>query len=80
MRDQKTKAEIIKKKNYDIIPTSPNPHPDMKQPPSTYRIPPSFIITIQWRQFLVQVRQSNKCGSVRNDEIFNLHLGSGVGP
>ena len=26
------------------------------------------------------MRQSNKCGSVRNDEIFNLHLGSGVGP
>ena len=26
------------------------------------------------------MRQSNKCGSVRNDEIFNLQLGSGVGP
>ena len=25
--------------------------------------------------FLVQMRQSNKCRSVRNDEIFNLHLG-----
>ena len=31
-------------------------------------------------EFLVLMRQSNKCGSVRNDEIFNLHLGSGVGP
>ena len=31
-------------------------------------------------EFLVQMRQSNKFGSVRNDEIFNLHLGSGVGP
>ena len=31
-------------------------------------------------KFLVQTRRSNKCGSVRNDEIFNLHLGSGVGP
>ena len=29
-------------------------------------------------EFLVQMRQSNKCGSVRNDEIFNLHLGSGA--
>ena len=29
--------------------------------------------------FPVQMRQSNKCGSVRNDEIMNLHLGSGVG-
>ena len=26
------------------------------------------------------MRQSNKCGSVRNDEIFNLHLGSGADP
>ena len=31
-------------------------------------------------EFLVLMRQSNKCGSVRNDEIFNLHVGSGVGP
>ena len=30
--------------------------------------------------FLVKLRQSNKCGSVRNDEIINLHLGSGAGP
>ena len=26
------------------------------------------------------MRQSNKCGSVRSDEILNLPLGSGVGP
>ena len=31
-------------------------------------------------EFLVQMRQSNKCGSVRNGEIFNLHLGSGADP
>ena len=30
-------------------------------------------------EFLVQMRQSNKCGSVRGYEIFNLRLGSGVG-
>ena len=29
---------------------------------------------------LVQIRQFNKCGIVRNDEIINLHLGSGAGP
>ena len=29
-------------------------------------------------EFLVQMRQFDKCGSVRNDEIFNLHLGSGT--
>ena len=31
-------------------------------------------------EFLAQMRQSNKCGSVTNDQIFNLHLGSGAGP
>ena len=30
--------------------------------------------------FLVKLRQSNKCGSVRNDQIINLHLGSGAAP
>ena len=30
--------------------------------------------------FLVQMRQSHKCVSVRNDEVFNLNLGSGAGP
>ena len=30
--------------------------------------------------FLVKMKQFNKCGSVRNDEIINLHLGSAVGP
>ena len=32
------------------------------------------------KAFLVQMRQSNKCGRVTNDEIFNLHLGTAVGP
>ena len=31
-------------------------------------------------EFLEQMRQSNKCGSVRNDQILNWNLGSGVGP
>ena len=30
-------------------------------------------------ELLVQMRQSDKCGGVRNDDIFNLHLGSGAG-
>ena len=82
MRDKRIKAQIKKKKtNYEIIPTPcpPHPHPDINQPPPTYPIPPSFIITMQWTEFLVQMRQSNKYGSVRHDEIFNLHLGSGMG-
>ena len=31
-------------------------------------------------EFLAQMRQSNKSGRVRVDEIFNLHLRSGAGP
>ena len=31
-------------------------------------------------EFLVQMRETNKCGSVRNVEIINLQLGSGAGP
>ena len=30
--------------------------------------------------FLVQMRQSNNCWSVRNDEILNLNLEFGVSP
>ena len=55
------------------------PPPDMNQPPPTYPIPSSFIIIIMDTEFLVQMRQSNKCGSVRKDEIFNLHWESGAG-
>ena len=53
MRDQKTKAQIKIKTNYEIIPTPCLPthtHPDMNQPHPTYPIPPSLIITIQWTQ------------------------------
>ena len=35
---------------------------------------------LEIKPFLGQMRQSNKYGSVRNDEIFNLNLGSGAGP
>ena len=72
-----------KKKNYKIIthPLSPLPHPFINQPPPTYPIPPNICnnntVDIE---FLVQMRQSDKCGKVRNDDIFNLHLGSGAGP
>ena len=83
MRDQKTKLQI--KKNYEIVPTPcpPHPHPNMNQPPPPS--PPTYPPIIHNNntmdtEFLVQMRQSNKCGSVRNDEIFNLHLESGAGP
>ena len=31
-------------------------------------------------EFMVQIRQSNKCRRVRFGEVFHLHLGSGMGP
>ena len=78
---QKDKSTNNKKLGDKTHPLSPHPHPDMNQPPHTYPIP--LIIhnnNTMDTEFLVQMRQSNKCGSVRNDEIFNLHLGSGVDP
>ena len=50
----------------------------MKQPLSF----PSLIICSNNTMIMIsltRMRQSNGCGSVRNDEIFNLHLGSGAG-
>ena len=32
------------------------------------------------KEFLVQMIQSDKCGSVWNHEILNLHMGYGLGP
>ena len=82
MREQKTKNKS-KKLWHNTDPLSPHPHPDMNQPPPTPSPIPSPIIhnnNIMDTFFLVQMRQSNKFGSVRNDETFNLHLGSGAGP
>ena len=81
MREHKTKSQV--KKNYEIIPIPycPHPHPGMNQPPPLPHLchPPIIhsnnTMTID-TEFLVQTRQSNKCGSAKNDEIFNLHLGS----
>ena len=81
--EQKTKAWVIKKNsNYEIIP-SPFPPPIL-----WYRstIPHLSIPTIIYNnntmdlEFLVKMRQYNKCESVSNDEISSWHLGSGAGP
>ena len=63
---------------------SPHPHPDLNHiPPPTPNLshpPMIYNNSTMDLEFLVQKRQSNKCKSVRNDEIFNLHLASGMGP
>ena len=81
MRHQKTKAQINKKLSDKTHPLSPHPHPDVNQPPPTHPIPPIiYNNNTMDTEFLVEMRQSNKCGSFRNDEILNLHLGYGTGP
>ena len=82
MRDQKTKAQK-KKKNWDNThPLSSPPKPWYESTTPLHLSHPPIIDTNNTMdtEFLVQMRQSNKCGSVRNDEIFNLHFGSGEGP
>ena len=42
-------------------------------------IPPIILSNTMIMISLAQMRQSNGCGNVKNDVIFNLHLGSGAG-
>ena len=85
MGHERTKHKSTNKKNYEIIPTpcppthtliwiNPPTAPHLSHPPIIHNN------NTMDTEFQVQMRQSNKCGSVRNDEIFNLHLGSGAGP
>ena len=83
---ERTKDKSTNKKNYEIIPTPcPSTHTLIwinRPPPPTNlcHLPIIHNNNTMDTEFLVQMRQSNKCGSVRNDEIFNLQLGSGGGP
>ena len=71
---ERPKDKSTNKQNYEIIPTpwykSTTPH--------LFHCPIIHNNNTMDTEFLVQMRQSNKCGSVKNDEIFNLHLRSGV--
>ena len=79
MNEQKTKAKIKKiwDNTHSCLPTHILiwiNHPHLSHPRIIHKN------NTMDTEFLVQMRQSNKYGSVRNDEIFNLHLGSGAGP
>ena len=64
-----------------ITTPSPPPTPYYQSTTPTYSIPSiSCNNNCMDIAFLVQMRQSNKCGSVRNDGIIILYLGSGAGP
>ena len=86
MREERTKAQVKSKqnknKNYKIRPTPiPPPKPCYKSTTLHLSHPATICNNNKINiEFLVQMRQSDKCGSVRNNDIFNLHLGSGAGP
>ena len=86
MREQRTKAQVKKTKQkhklqHNTHPLSLLPHPVINQPPPHLTHPPIICKNNTMDiEFLVQMRQSHKCGSVRNGDIFNLYLGSGAGP
>ena len=85
MKEQliKTQKQNKKNKKYDThsLPRPPpHPNPNINEPPSTFPFPHHLHNNKMIMISLAQTRQSDGCGSARNDEIFNLHLGSGVGP
>ena len=89
MREQGTNAQVKKqnkKKNKKNLQDnthrlSPFSHPVINQPPPPISPPPTICNNNTMEiEFLVQMGQSEKCGSVKNDDIFNLHLESGAGP
>ena len=63
-----------------MVPTPRPPKLIINEPSPTFLSPiirnKNTMIMIS----LAQMRQSNGYGSIRNDDTFNLHLGSGAGP
>ena len=71
MRDQKKKStkKKNKQKRDNTCPLSPHPQTEINQPPHLSHPPITHNNNAKDTEFLVQMRQSNKCGSARNDEI-----------
>ena len=80
MREQKTKAQV--KKPQQILdnthPMSTHWHSHINQLPPHIPFPIIYNNNTMDIEFLQQMRKCNKSGIVSNDEIFNLHLGSGA--
>ena len=74
-KKEKERKKQKQKLQDNTQPLSPPPTPSYK---STI-LPPCNNNTMDI-EFVVQMRQSDKCGSVRYGDIFNLDLGSGVDP
>ena len=69
MKQEKKSKKQKQKLKDNIHPPVPLPQPVIKQPHPTICNNNTMNI-----EFLVQMRQSDKCRGVRNDDIFNLHL------
>ena len=69
MRQQKTKAQIKRKLWDKTHPLFPHPHRDVKSISPHLSYPPIiYNNNTMYTEFMVQMRPSNKCGSVRKDE------------
>ena len=79
MREKDSKVQEKNKNLDNNHPLSPQPHTDINQPRCIYPISIICNSNTMDMEFLVKITQPNKCWSVRNDEIFNLHLESGAG-
>ena len=80
MREKIQKHQNKTKTIRGYPPPVPYSHPNKTQQPPPIPSPIICNNNTMNMVFLVQMRQSNKCKSVRNDEIINLHLGSGAAP
>ena len=79
-KSTKTEKQNKKQKNYATHPYPTHPNPSIIEPTPNLPIPP--IICSDNTMIMIsqaEIRQSNGYGTVRNDDIFNLHLGSGAG-
>ena len=79
MKEQLTTEQKYEK--YNTHPLSSHSNRSINKPPLTFPSPPIICSNSTMTMIsLAQRRQSNECECVRNDEIFNLHLGFGAGP
>ena len=80
----KTKQKTEKLwRSHPVLHTSPNINEPPRCTPPPAPTFPSPIISSSNTIIMIslaQLKQSNGYGSVRNDDIFNLHLESGAGP
>ena len=71
---------IAQKNRKTMVPTPGPPKLIINEPSPTFLSPIIHNKNTMIMISLAQMRQSNGYGSIRNDDTFNLHFGSGAGP